>query len=208
MRLSLCYVQQLRNTKLVQSKQSAFYFRYFDIYASLRIVYAIPYVCALIRRSMYIRHYADLHIVRTPVVHYISYAQVTTKQQQEQLAAAGHASKKPVYVAVHVTCGFDRAMRSVYVFVVLFPAIVRRRIIRTRNDGPTQAAGQLYFKSSCPTAGAVHRVYILESSTQPTAAVYHSSHPRFANVFALVTSMAILCVVYGYSQSAPQCSCM
>ena len=56
------------------------------------------------------------------MVHDSTYTKVTTakeqQQQQQQLAAAGQTRKEPAYVAVHVTCGFGRATRRVYVLVV------------------------------------------------------------------------------------------
>ena len=81
-----------------------------------------------------------------------------------------------------------------HVLVVLFPAIICRRFVRTRNDGPTQRAGQLDFKSSCLTAGAMHRVNTGIVHNQPQR--YTTATSRASPTFCLCDSHGdYVCVV-------------
>ena len=101
---------------------------------------------------------------------------------------------------MHVTCGFGRATRRVYVLVVLVLAITCRRIIRTRNNGPIQR--ELVFKTAAPQP----ELYIHRRSTTNRSGIQQQP-AALLQPLAFVTATVIMCVCCLCVQSAPQCSC-
>ena len=92
--------------------------------------------------------------------------------------------------------GLHRLGVCTYVLVVLFPAIIWHRIIRTRNDGPTQRAGQLDFRRTWPTAGAAQSIH--RSSTQPQPHMYQQP-ATLRKPLAFVTATVVMCVLFVYT---------